>query len=201
MEQKLRGRFHGFQEPLFLALVSRAAALLARLGPDSRGSTRRSGGVDADRLASAAEKIPDVVVAPAAGGSLLDSQFSSGEVEETAYGALEKEMVKFIDKRLKGDKADEKEEAPLTEEDQLYVVPEDMKVKARPESLENNGAETWLTGIVEVELPTDAKLRNIEETAQVGAPSPPRRPRGLREWVPDPCCCSHRVSCFACVGF
>jgi hypothetical protein len=29
---------------------------------------------------------------------------------------------------------------------------------------DNNGAETWLTGIVEVELPMEDKLRNIEET-------------------------------------
>ena len=38
-----------------------------------------------------------------------------------------------------------------------------MKEKSADEMLDN-GAETWLTGIVEVELPMDEKLRNIEET-------------------------------------
>lgn len=38
-----------------------------------------------------------------------------------------------------------------------------MKDKGAQDN-QDNGAETWLTGIVEVELPMEDKLRNIEET-------------------------------------
>lgn len=43
----------------------------------------------------------------------------------------------------------------------MYFV--EQKLKHKEENIENS-AETWLTGIVEVELPMDEKLRNIEET-------------------------------------
>lgn len=85
------------------------------------------------------------------GTNMLDSTFSSGQQEEAAYGLLEQQMARYIDKKIKGDKNDEKEEVELTAEDELYVVPEEMKIKAKKEQQIDNGAETWLTGIIEVQ--------------------------------------------------
>ncbi|KAG8374491.1 hypothetical protein BUALT_Bualt10G0000400 [Buddleja alternifolia] len=46
-------------------------------------------------------------------------------------------------------------------EDELYKIPEHLKVKKR--SSEENSTQ-WTTGIAEIQLPIEYKLRNIEET-------------------------------------
>ncbi|KAF8401192.1 hypothetical protein HHK36_012123 [Tetracentron sinense] len=46
-------------------------------------------------------------------------------------------------------------------EDELYVIPEHLKVKKRNSE---ESSTQWTTGIAEVQLPIEYKLRNIEET-------------------------------------
>jgi len=48
-------------------------------------------------------------------------------------------------------------------EKQLYVIPEHLKAKEAAHS-DDTISESWLTGIQEVELPMEFKLRNIEAT-------------------------------------
>lgn len=46
-------------------------------------------------------------------------------------------------------------------DDELYVIPEHLKVKKRNSE---ESSTQWTTGIAEVQLPIEYKLRNIEET-------------------------------------
>lgn len=132
----------------------------------------RGAGVDAEKLATSetttVKKVVDEEEQPAGSalGSLLDSQFSTENEERTHYGLMEKQMLSYIDSKLsKGGGKEEEEEPRLTAEDELYQVPEDLAMKDKgAQDNQDNGAETWLTGIVEVELPMEDKLRNIEET-------------------------------------
>jgi hypothetical protein len=54
---------------------------------------------------------------------------------------------------------DDEEDVPKTEEEMLWVTPDNLSVR-KMEGEET--ADRWLTGIVEVQLPMDYKLRNIE---------------------------------------
>ena len=53
----------------------------------------------------------------------------------------------------------------------LYETPEDLRAATAPPGAEGDedGADRWLTGIVEVQLPVEFKLRNIEETERAKA--------------------------------
>mmetsp|Transcript_25160 Transcript_25160/g.39507 ORF Transcript_25160/g.39507 Transcript_25160/m.39507 type:complete len:293 (+) Transcript_25160:507-1385(+) len=133
----------------------------------------RGVGVSADKLITSEQKeedkpkqkLVDGVLPP--GLSLLDSQFS-GETEETqTMGNMEREMMNYIDAKLKKGKTEEKEEKPVTAVDELYSMPTELSVPKSQyavEDNETNAAETWLTGIIEVALPEEEKLRNIAET-------------------------------------
>jgi len=72
-------------------------------------------------------------------------------------------MEKFIEERLntKNQKAEEDQSKPVKQEDDdLYVTPEHLRL-VRPKDEDQS---QMLTGIVEVELPIEFKLKNIEET-------------------------------------
>jgi len=75
-------------------------------------------------------------------------------------------MVKFIENELAKRRAgmagaDDEDEAAvqLTEEEMLWQTPDELSVR-KLEGEET--ADRWLTGIVEVQLPMDYKLKNIE---------------------------------------
>eukprot|EP00960_Hanusia_phi_P029233 747852-Hanusia_phi.AAC.3 len=124
-------------------------------------------GVDVDKLAKVFDPLKKKEVenfvepTPA---SMLDSQFSTEDQGEPELGLLDKQMKRYIDERLKGATEPEEGEAKkLTPEDELYMIPEEFRVKSKTRHL-GDAAETWLTGIVEVELPMEEKLKNIDET-------------------------------------
>ncbi|KAL6048481.1 Telomere length and silencing protein 1 [Balamuthia mandrillaris] len=50
-------------------------------------------------------------------------------------------------------------------ERRLYEIPEHLRVEEKPRS-DDTISESWLTGIQEVELPMEFKLRNIEATEE-----------------------------------
>ena len=134
----------------------------------------RVAGVQSDKLANPGElkeRVQEVEEVEESGAaSMLDNQFSTeADVQTNSHvGLLEQEMQKFIDQKLKGSEGDEEQvEQKKSRTDELYEVPEHLQMKIKEKSADemlDNGAETWLTGIVEVELPMDEKLRNIEET-------------------------------------
>ncbi|CAM9539541.1 unnamed protein product [Chrysoparadoxa australica] len=120
---------------------------------------------------------------------MIDQQFKAGGAMAGA-GAIKHQnlMDAYIQKRLRekmeqqgdGDAADT---APvqLTEEDRLYVIPEEYKktiAEARQKygsTIEDNEQEgtgsggqiAWATGIAEVELPKSVSRKNAEETMRL----------------------------------
>ncbi|KAK9914818.1 hypothetical protein WJX75_000921 [Coccomyxa subellipsoidea] len=80
---------------------------------------------------------------------------------------MDPEMEKYIEaqlaKRLGRQKPSEIEDvgdAARTDEDDLYSIPENL----RAQKSKQQDVSSWMTGIQEVALPMDFKLRNIEET-------------------------------------
>ncbi|MQL82624.1 hypothetical protein Taro_015092 [Colocasia esculenta] len=74
---------------------------------------------------------------------------------------VEQELAKGRGRSVDGEKGDLVESELKCLEDELYAVPEHLKVKRRnPEE----SSTQWTTGIAEVQLPIEYKLRNIEET-------------------------------------
>lgn len=87
--------------------------------------------------------------------------------EETEEADEDPNMVKFIEdqlakkKGMKIDASDEVENELQRAEDELYKIPDHLKVKRRNSE---ESSTQWTTGIAEVQLPIEYKLRNIEET-------------------------------------
>ncbi|CAA7056209.1 unnamed protein product [Microthlaspi erraticum] len=87
--------------------------------------------------------------------------------QETAVLIEDPNMVKYIEQELakkRGrniDDAEEVENELKRVEDELYMIPDHLKVKKR--SSEESSTQ-WTTGIAEVQLPIEYKLKNIEET-------------------------------------
>ncbi|XP_010474646.1 PREDICTED: uncharacterized protein C9orf78 homolog [Camelina sativa] len=87
--------------------------------------------------------------------------------QETAVLIEDPNMVKYIEQELakkRGkniDDAEEGENELKRVEDELYKIPDHLKVKKR--SSEESSTQ-WTTGIAEVQLPIEYKLKNIEET-------------------------------------
>eukprot|EP00249_Psilotum_nudum_P014434 c24822_g1_i1 orf=54-1064(+) len=84
--------------------------------------------------------------------------------QETAVTIEDPNMLKYIEQELAkkrgkevGGKFDEAQPA----EDDLYVIPEHLKVRRRNSE---ESSTQWTTGIAEVQLPIEYKLKNIEET-------------------------------------
>ncbi|KAH6832203.1 integrator complex subunit-like protein [Perilla frutescens var. hirtella] len=87
--------------------------------------------------------------------------------QETAVMVEDPNMLRYVEQELakkRGKNIDEEnqvENEVKRAEDELYKIPEHLKVKKR--SSEENSTQ-WTTGIAEVQLPIEYKLRNIEET-------------------------------------
>ncbi|XP_054816004.1 protein COP1 SUPPRESSOR 2 isoform X2 [Prosopis cineraria] len=87
--------------------------------------------------------------------------------QETAVMVEDPNMVNYVEQELakkrgrKIDKPDQVESELKRAEDELYKIPEHLKVKRRNSE---ESSTQWTTGIAEVQLPIEYKLRNIEET-------------------------------------
>ncbi|XP_062006619.1 protein COP1 SUPPRESSOR 2 [Rosa rugosa] len=87
--------------------------------------------------------------------------------EETEEADEDPNMLSFIEREIakkKGKKVeapDEVENELQRAEDELYKIPDHLKVKKRNSE---ESSTQWTTGIAEVQLPIEYKLRNIEET-------------------------------------
>ncbi|XP_077218663.1 integrator complex subunit-like protein [Tasmannia lanceolata] len=87
--------------------------------------------------------------------------------QETAVTVEDPNMLKYVEqelakKRGKNIDANNQVENDLKRaEDELYAIPEHLKVKRRNSE---ESSTQWTTGIAEVQLPIEFKLRNIEET-------------------------------------
>ncbi|KAK1398684.1 Hepatocellular carcinoma-associated antigen 59 [Heracleum sosnowskyi] len=87
--------------------------------------------------------------------------------QETAVMVEDPNMLKYIEQELakkRGktiDDANQVENEIKHAEDELYKIPEHLKVKRRNSE---ESSTQWTTGIAEIQLPIEYKLRNIEET-------------------------------------
>lgn len=87
--------------------------------------------------------------------------------QETAVMAEDPNMLKYVEHELakkrgkKIDTSDQVENDLKRAEDELYKIPDHLKVKRRNSE---ESSTQWTTGIAEVQLPIEYKLRNIEET-------------------------------------
>lgn len=87
--------------------------------------------------------------------------------QETAVMVEDPNMLRYVEQELakkRGkniDAENQVENEVKRAEDELYKIPEHLKAKKR--SSEENSTQ-WTTGIAEIQLPIEYKLRNIEET-------------------------------------
>ncbi|DAZ96582.1 TPA: hypothetical protein N0F65_011806, partial [Lagenidium giganteum] len=99
--------------------------------------------------------------------NLLDGQFTgqSGATEKDQHEEL---MNKYIEERLHGKKDKNSPTPPAAAlEDNLYTLPEHMKVQsseAQSEESAHGGVLMWNTGIAEVELPDSYAHKTIQAT-------------------------------------
>ncbi|XP_022590665.2 protein COP1 SUPPRESSOR 2 [Cyclospora cayetanensis] len=103
------------------------------------------------------------------------------EEEEDAMGLLEKNFAaggpgsgsdrhleEFLRERMKNKEHESREERAIREHDvvdkmrDLYAIPDHLKVADKTEVYKDQ--MNWVTGLVEVELPMENKLKNIEAT-------------------------------------
>ncbi|KAM0932085.1 putative telomere length and silencing protein [Dioscorea sansibarensis] len=120
------------------------------------------------------EKKPGIPALPTAKSATHRAGDGEGEKEdlvlqdtfaqETAVTVEDPHMLRYVEQELakkKGKKVDAGDKEEHDPVDQLYVVPEHLKVKKRNSE---ESSTQWTTGIAEVQLPIEYKLRNIEET-------------------------------------
>ncbi|XP_075647736.1 protein COP1 SUPPRESSOR 2 [Castanea sativa] len=87
--------------------------------------------------------------------------------QETAVMVEDPNMVKYVEQELAKkwgrtiESMDQVENELKRAEDELYKIPDHLKVKRRNSE---ESSTQWTTGIAEVQLPIEYKLRNIEET-------------------------------------
>ncbi|XP_078436230.1 integrator complex subunit-like protein isoform X2 [Wolffia australiana] len=113
-------------------------------------------------------------VGPRPGASLGDGEkddlvLQDTFAQETAVTVEDPNMVKYVEqelakqrgKNVNGEAVQLAESELKRLEDELYAVPDHLKLKRKnPEE----SSTQWTTGIAEVQLPIEYKLRNIEET-------------------------------------
>ncbi|GAU23893.1 hypothetical protein TSUD_35630 [Trifolium subterraneum] len=101
------------------------------------------------------------------GGDKDDLVLQDTFAQETAVMDEDPNMVKYIEqelakKRGRNIDADDQVENELKRaEDELYTIPDHLKVKKRNSE---ESSTQWTTGIAEIQLPIEYKLKNIEET-------------------------------------
>ncbi|XP_058754115.1 protein COP1 SUPPRESSOR 2-like [Vicia villosa] len=101
------------------------------------------------------------------GGDKDDLVLQDTFAQETAVMDEDPNMVKYIEQELakkRGrniDEEDQVENELKRAEDELYTIPDHLKVKKRNSE---ESSTQWTTGIAEIQLPIEYKLKNIEET-------------------------------------
>ncbi|WJX19718.1 Protein COP1 SUPPRESSOR 2 [Trifolium repens] len=101
------------------------------------------------------------------GGDKDDLVLQDTFAQETAVMDEDPNMVKYIEQELakkRGrniDAEDQVENELKRSEDELYTIPDHLKVKKRNSE---ESSTQWTTGIAEIQLPIEYKLKNIEET-------------------------------------
>ncbi|KAK2376736.1 protein COP1 SUPPRESSOR [Trifolium repens] len=101
------------------------------------------------------------------GGDNDDLVLQDTFAQETAVMDEDPNMVKYIEQELakkRGrniDAEDQVENELKRAEDELYTIPDHLKVKKRNSE---ESSTQWTTGIAEIQLPIEYKLKNIEET-------------------------------------
>lgn len=87
--------------------------------------------------------------------------------QETAVMVEDPNMLKYIEQELAKQRgkninaADHSENELKRAEEELYKIPDHLKVKKRNSE---ESSTQWTTGIAEIQLPIEYKLKNIEET-------------------------------------
>lgn len=84
--------------------------------------------------------------------------------QETAVTIEDPNMLKYVEQELakkRGKNIESGNKEDKDPVDELYIVPEHLKVKKRNSE---ESSTQWTTGIAEIQLPIEYKLRNIEET-------------------------------------
>lgn len=87
--------------------------------------------------------------------------------QETAVMVEDPNMLKYIEQELAKKRGKNVDETDQTEnelkhaEEELYKIPDHLKVKKRNSE---ESSTQWTTGIAEIQLPIEYKLKNIEET-------------------------------------
>lgn len=124
----------------------------------------RTAGTGSGALATQQTELKEVLdkVQGPAQNDMLDT-FAKEEVVDEAeedpnmHVYVEQQM----EKRLGVKKADDRQQGPMDPEQALFVTPEELKVMPIKAA---EVAGSWLTGISEVQLSSQFKLKNIEET-------------------------------------
>uniref|UniRef100_A0A0D9VUH5 Uncharacterized protein n=1 Tax=Leersia perrieri TaxID=77586 RepID=A0A0D9VUH5_9ORYZ len=140
--QKLRERKLGIP-------AAAAAGAASSASPDGASARGRGGG---GGLAAAGDAEKEDLV--------LQDTFA----QETAVTIEDPNMLRYVENELlkkRGKKVDVKDKEEKDQVDELYTVPDHLKV--RKKNSEESSTQ-WTTGIAEVQLPIEYKLRNIEET-------------------------------------
>ncbi|KAL8455686.1 hypothetical protein Emag_000508 [Eimeria magna] len=97
-------------------------------------------------------------------GGLLEKNFASGG----PGSAADRHLEEFLRERMKNKEHESHEEKIIREHEMidkmrdLYAIPDHLKVMDKTEEYKNQ--MNWVTGLVEVELPMENKLKNIEAT-------------------------------------
>ncbi|KAK7392160.1 hypothetical protein VNO78_20590 [Psophocarpus tetragonolobus] len=127
-------------------------------GIPANPSLQTQNGTGGALAAKAADKID------ADGGDKDELVLQDTFAQETAVMVEDPNMVKYIEQELakkRGRKIDAADQVEKRAEDELYKIPEHLKVKRRNSE---ESSTQWTTGIAEVQLPIEYKLKNIEET-------------------------------------
>ncbi|XP_020108496.1 uncharacterized protein C9orf78 homolog [Ananas comosus] len=122
--------------------------------------------------AAAAAAASDLLRRPSAGSDAASAADSGKEdlvlqdtfAQETAVTVEDPNMLKYVEQELakrRGKRIDAGDKEEKDALDELYAVPDHLKVKKRNSE---ESSTQWTTGIAEVQLPIEYKLKNIEET-------------------------------------
>ncbi|GAQ87028.1 hypothetical protein KFL_003260110 [Klebsormidium nitens] len=122
----------------------------------------RGKGIDAEKLGTGAKAKEATEVPPEEAPNDSEHALLDTFKQETTVTVEDPAMQRYIEEELakrRGTAVQKAEQA--TNENELFMTPEHLRVRKRGDV---DLGSSWTTGIVEVQLPVDYKLKNIEET-------------------------------------